>query len=187
MSAGAFFEKLAPWLSAGVSFVPGAGPVIAAGITAIAKTHNVTLPASVDPTVESIGNAVAAMTGNSDAMLALKKQDQEYASQMQAAGFKQVDDVIALGNEDRASARAMHAAVPKDYTPEILAGTITVGFFTTLWVVFVHGVNPETHDLAMVMVGLLGSAFGAVVAFYFGSSSGSEAKTKIIGDIAKEP
>jgi hypothetical protein len=27
----------------------------------------------------------------------------------------------------------------------------------------------------------------AVVAFYFGSSSGSEAKTKIIGDIAKEP
>lgn len=185
MNVGGFFQKIAPWLAAGVQFVPGAGPAIARVITKIAGDHSVALSTDVGTTVDSIGNAVAALTGNAGAMAALKKQDEDYALQMQAAGFKQIADLIALGDADRASARAMHASVPKDYTPQILSGVITVGFFVTLWVVFVRGVNAGTHDLAMVMVGLLGSAFGAVVTFYFGSSAGSEAKTKIIGDIAK--
>lgn len=186
MGVGSFFSKIAPWLSAGVQFVPGAGPVIAAGINEIAKTHSVQLPSSVEPTVESIGNAVAAMTGNSDAMAALKKQDQDYALQMQAAGFKQVTDVIALGNEDRASARNREVQL-KDHTPAILAAFITVGFFGTLWYVFGHGVKAEAHDLALTMVGVLGTAWTGVVSYYFGSSKGSDDKTQIIGDIAKEP
>jgi hypothetical protein len=186
MGVGSFFTKLAPWLSAGAQFVPGAGPVIAGVITKIAGDHGVSLPSKVEGTVSSIGDAVAAMTGNAAAMLALKQADQTYAEQMQAMGFKQITDLEALEDADRANARNREIQV-KDHTPAVLAFCVTVGFFATLWYVFGHGVKPDSHDLAMVMVGVLGAAWGSVIAYYFGSSKGSEDKTQIIGDIAKQP
>jgi hypothetical protein len=191
MGVGSFFQKLAPWLSAGVQFVPGAGPAIAGVITKIAGDHGVSLPSAVEPTVESIGNAVAAMTGNSAAMAALKKQDQDYALQMQAAGFKQVDDLIALGNEDRASARNREIQV-KDNTPKILAYLYAAGFFITLaaeiWIA-VSGktVNPLAEKSIDLLLGVLVGMVLGTKEYYFGSSAGSDKKSDLLADIAKQP
>lgn len=191
MGFGSFFQKLAPWLSAGAQFIPGAGPVIAGTITKIAGEHNVALPGKVDGTVESIGNAVAALTGNADAMLALKKADEEYALQMQAAGFKQIQDMEALAVQDRESARNREIQV-KDNTPKILAYLYASGFFITLaaeiWIA-ISGkiINPLAEKSIDLLLGVLVGMVLGTKEYYFGSSAGSEKKSDLLADIAKQP
>lgn len=185
-----FFKKLAPWMAVGAQFIPGAGPVIAGTITQIAKDHNVPLPSGeVQPTVDSISEAAAALTGNANALAALKTAEQDYMAKMQAAGFQHEDDIEKMFLDDKASARdrevQLARANARDYIPAILAITVTIGFFSTLWFVFAHGVKAESHDLAIGMVNVLGTAWVGIIAYYFGSSKGSDDKTKIIGDIAK--
>lgn len=185
-----FFRKVAPWLATGAQFIPGAGPMIAGTINQIAGTHNVTLPkGKVDASIESLSEAVAAMTGNAAALADLQSKDREFQKQMQELGFQELKDLEALENADRASARAREVDLAKanarDHVPAVLALAVTAGFFITLWWIFVHGVNKEVHDLAMAMVGTLGTAWMGVVMYYFGSSKGSDDKTRLLGDIAK--
>jgi hypothetical protein len=186
MGVGSFFQKVAPWIAAGVQFVPGAGPVLAGTISKIASEHGVQLPSAVEPTVESIGNAVAAMTGNSAAMLALKQQDQTYAEQMQAMGFKQIQDLEKLAMDDRADARARQIAV-RDRMPAILAVLINVGFFGIVILMMFHVIPAGVKDVAFMLLGALAAAWKDVYGYYFGSSAGSSAKTDALADIAKQP
>jgi hypothetical protein len=69
----------------------------------------------------------------------------------------------------------------------VLAFTVTLGFFATLWYVFGHGVQAQARDMANIMVGTLGTAWVSVVSYYFGSSRGSDDKSKMLADIAKKP
>lgn len=62
----------------------------------------------------------------------------------------------------------------------ILALSIAVGFFGILWLLLKHDVDTSMRDALLIMVGALGSAFGAVVNFFFGSSSGSQVKTQLM-------
>lgn len=187
MGVGSFFQKLAPWLSAGAQFVPGAGPVIAATINAIAKTHSVPLTAPADHTLpDTIENAVAALTGNSAAMQALKEADQTYALQMQAAGFKQVTDVIALGNQDRANARDMQNKTGSRM-PSILGCLAVAALIMGFLLLAFHAPPEGTKSVVLLLIGAFSRDAASVYQYYFGSSQGSDAKTQIIGDIAKQP
>lgn len=184
MGAENFFHKLAPWLAAGVQFVPGAGPAIAGVITKIAGEHGVQLPSAVEPTVESLGNAVAAMTGNSEAMAALKKQDQDYSLQMQAAGFKNLEDIYALDNEDKANARNREIQV-RDKTPEIGFYLLTFGFFAALICLFHFPIPAENKATVYTMIGSLGTVWLASGMYFYGTTRSSGAKDQTIADIAK--
>ena len=73
----------------------------------------------------------------------------------------------------------------KDHTAEVGFYLLTVGFFATLWYVFGHGGKQETHDLAMVMVGVLGTGWTSAIAYFYGSSRGSDAKNEIISSLTK--
>ena len=186
MGIGSFFQKLAPWLSAGVQFVPGAGPIIANTITKIANDHNVTLPDSkVEGTVESIGNAVAAMTGNSDAMLALKKQDQEYALQMQAAGFKELSDLEALQDADAASARTREIAV-KDKTPEIGFYILITAFVVVIAALFKWPIPADNKAIVFSMIGSLATIVIGATQYFYGTTRSSRLKDDTIATIAKQ-
>lgn len=185
MGFGGFFKKIAPWLSAGAQFIPGAGPVIAGTINQIAGASGHP-EVTATGTLDSITDAVAALSGNADALLKIKQADQDYAKQMQLLGFQHEDDIEKMFLDDRANARNREIQI-RDKVPALLAAGITIGFFGTLWYVFGHGVKQEAHDLALTMVGVLGTAWTGVVGYYFGSSRGSDDKTKVIADIAKMP
>lgn len=191
MGFGSFFKKLAPWLSAGVQFVPGAGPVIAATINSIAGANGVTLSAPVDHTLpDTIENAVAAITGNSAALAALKQADQQFALQMQQAGFKQITDLEALANEDRDSARKMQETV-KSWIPAILACFSMIACIIVTVLIFTNHLqvmkDPASSALAATVVTWTFRDLAQVFAYYFGSSQGSDQKTQVIADIAKQP
>ena len=54
---------------------------------------------------------------------------------------------------------------------------ITFGFFGVITALMTLEMQQGGHEVLLVLVGALGASFGAVVNYYFGSSSGSAAKT----------
>jgi hypothetical protein len=55
-----------------------------------------------------------------------------------------------------------------------------LGFFSVLTLMFFHNIPDTDHDVLLVLIGALGSAWASIIAYYFGSSSGSAAKNAIL-------
>jgi hypothetical protein len=118
--------------------------------------------------------AEAAARATPEQLLALKQAEQDFAVRMRELDI----DLERIANEDRNSARNREIKT-KDWTPKLLAGLITGGYFGVLFYMLIHGLPTTGGSEAMlVMLGTLGTAWGGVVAYYFGSSAGSKEKTE---------
>ena len=94
-------------------------------------------------------------------------------------------DLERISNADRDSARNREVKT-KDLTPKVLAGFITCGYFGVLFYMLANGLPQHGGSEAMlVMLGTLGTAWGGVVAYYFGSSAGSKEKTEAMNRMAR--
>lgn len=124
--------------------------------------------------------AQAATKATPEQLLALKKAENDFALQMRELDI----DLERIAGADRDSARNREIKT-KDWTPKILAGGITVGYFGVLFYMLTHGLPTTGGSEAMlVMLGTLGTAFGGVMAYYFGSSAGSKEKTEALNRMA---
>lgn len=113
------------------------------------------------------------------------------ATPEQLASVKQIDadfkvrmkeleiDLERISAGDRDSARKREMEV-KDHMPKILAVGVTIGFFGCLFYMFVYGVPKNGNEALLLMLGALQTAFTGIVAYYFGSSAGSKAKTDLM-------
>ena len=118
--------------------------------------------------------AQAATKATPEQLLALKKAENDFALQMRELDI----DLERIAGADRDSARNREIKT-KDWTPKLLAGGITIGYFGVLFYMLTHGLPTTGGSEAMlVMLGTLGTAFGGVMAYYFGSSAGSKEKTE---------
>jgi hypothetical protein len=132
-----------------------------------------------------IANAIAA-SNNPDILLKLKQAENDFAAKMQQLNI----DLEKIAAEDRASARAREIAV-KDKTPTILAYGYTLGYFLVLAFLIYLGsrgkqLDGASKDLVNVLLGILSAAEVAIIAYYFGSSSGSAAKSVTIEKLAEK-
>lgn len=133
-----------------------------------------------DGTEDELAAAVARATP--DQLLALKKAENEFMLQMRELDI----DLERISNEDRDSARNREIKT-RDLTPKILAGFITTGYFGVLFYMLTHGLPTTGGSEAMlVMLGTLGTAWGGVVAYYFGSSAGSKEKTEAMNRMVRK-
>lgn len=67
-----------------------------------------------------------------------------------------------------------------------IAFAILGGFFACLWaLIYAKTGESGMRDALLILVGSLGSMATAVVSYYFGSSSGSQAKDRLLAE--KEP
>jgi membrane protein YqaA with SNARE-associated domain len=63
----------------------------------------------------------------------------------------------------------------------ILAGLITVGFFSIIYILMWAEIPQSNKDLVTMAIGaLVGSFSGGVVGYFFGSSKGSAEKTELM-------
>ncbi len=125
----------------------------------------------------SEGEIVAALTaGGPDALLKLKQADQAFAQKMRELDL----DLERIHQADRASAREREAKSGDSWTPRLLAGLVTFGFFGVLGWLLGYGKPEAGGDALLVMLGALGGAWASIISYYFGSSAGSAAKTQLL-------
>ncbi len=86
-------------------------------------------------------------------------------------------DFAKVAVDDRKSARDMQVSL-KSAIPPTLAILVTIGFFGIL--IGLMTKTFATSDALLLMLGSLGTAWTGIIAFYFGSSAGSQAKDALI-------
>jgi hypothetical protein len=153
-------EKLAPTV-ASVLGSPVAGMAVGALESALGVSGD-----EVQKTIETgklTGDQVAAIQ---QAEIAIKAKAQELGL-----------DFAKLTNQDRASARDMQKSV-RSWIPPTLAIAVTVGFFGILYALMSGKVEQAAE--VDIMLGSLGTAWTGIIAFYFGSSAGSQEKDRMI-------
>ena len=61
-----------------------------------------------------------------------------------------------------------------------LAGIVTLGFFGVLALLVFAKIDAGIKDPLLILLGALSAAFGALMNYYFGSSSGSAKKDELM-------
>ena len=142
-----------------------------------------------DASPDSIKAAIQNGTLTGDQIVALKQAEDNFALQMAALNIKSVQDLQALEFQDRADARQREEKTGDSWTPRLLAAVVTVGFFSVILYLLHFGLSAQAasaHDIILMLIGALGSAFAQnVMGYYFGGSSDAnghiQAFTKKLG------
>lgn len=130
-----------------------------------------------DTPAAQLASSIQQSARDPDIYLKLKQADGEFAESM-----KQLDvDVDTINERDRESARTMETTT-RSWIPPFLAVALTVGFFGLLALLALHAIPPANESVLVQDAGILGTAWVAMVAYYFGSSAGADRKTEIMAN-----
>lgn len=181
MGVGTFFKKAAPWLGtlAGIA-VPGAAPFVSIAAKLLTDGFGKAVPA----TQQGLSDAITEAMSTSDGLAKLREIDNQFAAQMKLMDIQSAEHFEQMAVDDRANARNREIEV-KDLTPRILAFAVVILCFTGEALYFFRGApSNAAPELIGRILGTLDSALMLVLAYYFGSSAGSDKKTQIMADAA---
>jgi len=142
------------------------GPLAGLAVTALSKLFGVA-PDQVQSMIND--NKLSA-----DQIAAVQQEEIRFKEQTQALGL----NFEQLAVEDRKSARDMQTTT-QSIIPPLLSLLVTVGFFGILAYLMVTPADTSNTPL-MIMLGSLGTAWTGIIAFYFGSSAGSQKKDAML-------
>ncbi|MCX8501915.1 MAG: hypothetical protein ORO03_09525 [Alphaproteobacteria bacterium] len=128
---------------------------------------------------KEVATAVAAQ--DPELLLKLKAAENEFQIKLAEVGL----GLEQLKAKDRDGARQREMTL-RDSMPKILAISVTLGFFAMLGTMALVALPNANRDLLNVMLGALGAAWTSIVAYFFGSSSGSVEKTRLLGQVAAD-
>jgi hypothetical protein len=156
------------WLKALAPTVASAlgGPLAGLAIQSLSKAIG------VDP--DKVGDMISNNKLSAEQIAQVKIAEIELQKQAQELGL----NFEKLEVEDRKSAREMQATT-RSMMPPILAGAVTIGFFGIMVMMFFNQID-SSNPAILMMLGSLGTAWTGIIAYYFGSSAGSQAKTDIL-------
>ena len=156
-----WLKQIAPTIATAMG-----GPLAGMAVSAISKAIG------VDP--EKVGDLISSNKLTADQIAQVKIAEIELQKQAQELGL----NFEKLEVEDRKSARDMQSKT-RSLMPPILAGTVTIGFFGIMVMMFIGKVD-SANPAILMMLGSLGTAWTGIIAYYFGSSAGSQAKTDLL-------
>jgi hypothetical protein len=156
-----WLKQIAPTIATALG-----GPLAGMAVSAISK--------AVGVDEDKVQDLISSNKLNADQVAQLKMAEIELAKQAQELGL----NFEKLAVEDRKSAREMQATT-RSWMPPILAGSVTLGFFTIMMMMFFNQIDSNNSAILM-MLGSLGTAWTGIIAYYFGSSAGSQAKTDLL-------
>ena len=165
---------VAPWIGTAMG-----GPLGGAAVGAVANALGLS-----DKTEASLKAALSGVTP--EQMLALKTADQIFAKQMQEIGFKQISDMEAIAANDRKDARDMQK-VTRSWVPATLSLVVTSGYFGILVGILNGKFSVSDSQALLLMLGSLSTAWGLVMAFWFGTTADSGRKTELLAKSTPAP
>lgn len=71
--------------------------------------------------------------------------------------------------------------------PGILALTVTAGFFALIAILAFHDMPQRSSELIDILLGALTTGWVMILTFYFGSTAGSQEKTRIMSNMTRKP
>jgi hypothetical protein len=110
-----------------------------------------------------------------DRTVKLQELVEQHAATVIAAQTAQLQTEAA----DRADARKTQVQM-RSLVPAILAVGVTAGFFGVLGAMLAGIWKPSDNNALLILLGSLGTSWGAIVNFYFGSSAGSARKDELL-------
>jgi hypothetical protein len=156
-----WLKQIAPTIATALG-----GPLAGMAVSAISKAIGVN-PTEVSDLISSNKLSAEQIAQVKIAEIELQKQAQELGLNFEK-----------LEVEDRKSARDMQS-ITKSIMPPLLAGAVTIGFFSIMVMMFFNKLD-DSNPAILMMLGSLGTAWTGIIAYYFGSSAGSQAKTDLL-------
>lgn len=132
-----------------------------------------------EPTQEKVADAFKSGQMTGEQIVAVKQAEQAFIVRCRELDI----DLEKIHAGDRDSARKLQAATGSRI-PGALALVITVGFFGILGGMLTGKLSVQDNQSLLILLGALSAGFGAVLNFYFGSSSGSQAKDAMLQRLA---
>lgn len=157
-----WLKQIAPTIATALG-----GPLAGMAVSAISKAIG------VEP--DKVGDLISNNKLSAEQIAQIKVAEIELQKQAQELGL----NFEKLAVEDRKSARDMQAAT-RSWVPPLLAGSVTVGFFAILGGMMFGKMSVADNTALTMMLGSLGTAWTGIIAYYFGSSAGSQAKTELM-------
>ena len=143
------------------------GPLAGMALEAVSKAIGVD-PSEVQNTINSGKMTAEQIASIQTADIALKARAQEMGL-----------DFEKLAVADRSSARQMQMTTGS-FIPPILSIMIVVAWSAVQYFLLTHVIDPTMRELIARVLGTLDGALMLVLSFYFGSSSGSQAKDSLL-------
>jgi hypothetical protein len=156
-----WLKQIAPTIATALG-----GPLAGMAVSAISKA------VGVEP--DQVQDMISNNKLSAEQIAQIKIAEVELEKQAQELGL----NFAKLEVEDRKSAREMQATT-RSLMPPILAGAVTIGFFGIMGLMFFSKLDSNNPAILM-MLGSLGTAWTGIIAYYFGSSAGSQAKTDLL-------
>jgi plasmid maintenance system antidote protein VapI len=156
-----WLKQIAPTIATALG-----GPLAGMAVSAISKAIGVD--------EDKVSDLIKDNKLTADQIAQVKVAEIELQKQAQELGL----NFAKLEVDDRKSAREMQATT-RSIVPPVLAGLVTLGFFGIL-IMMLLGKVDSNNPAILMMLGSLGTAWTGIIAYYFGSSAGSQAKTDLL-------
>ena len=156
------------------------GPLGGAAAKALVSALGLSEGAKAEEIEQAIGNA------SPEQILKIKEVEYEFKIRMTELGLDARK--IELLDIDSARNREvnMFKAGKRDYTPTVLAGLITIGFFSAIAALFFISPPGSSKGIIDILIGGLSAGWIGIVNYYFGSSAGSRLKDNILATVKHE-
>jgi len=157
-----WLKQIAPTIASALG-----GPLAGLAVSAISK--------AVGVDEKDVGDLIANNKLTAEQVAQVKLAEIELKRQENELGL----NFESLAVDDRKSAREMQATT-RSIVPPALAAIVTLGFFGILGGMLFGKVSTADNTVLTMMLGSLGTAWTGIIAYYFGSSAGSQAKTDLL-------
>jgi hypothetical protein len=126
-------------------------------------------------TIESVTEVLNSGRMTADQIVAIKLAEIDFQKFLKEHDIK-VEEVHA---QDRSDARKMNTATGSP-VPAVLSLMVTLGYFGILVGMMTGVLNVADSQALLIMLGSLSTAWGMVMAFWFGTTKSSSEKNEII-------
>lgn len=128
-----------------------------------------------EKTVEAVSEVLNSGRMSPDQIAAVKMAEIDFQKFLKEHSIK-IEEVHA---RDRADARKLLSATASP-VPALLSFMVTAGYFGILIGMMTDVLNVADSQALLIMLGSLGTAWGMVMAFWFGTTKSSSEKNEII-------